>query len=90
MTLTLIATYITGSSRGYIHVANRGIESALRPLQPVAGLRGNIRKAMQYFAAKGATHYTVAHFQGVPSKGYSNQYCYAAYYGYKEDTASPG
>lgn len=32
--------------------------------------------------SRGATHYTIAHFQGVPRKGYSNRYCFSVYYGY--------
>lgn len=81
-----VCTYTTGSQRGYICVANRGVES-----QPCAvpseihELRGNTRRAMELCIAKGATYYTVSWYQGVPHKGYSNQYCYAVYTGYNEE-----
>lgn len=80
-----IADYVTGSRRGYIRVADRDTESGLKPIPTdVTGLRGNYRKAMVYLNLKGATCYTISHCQGVPDKGYSNQYCYTVYRGYKE------
>lgn len=76
-------TYTTGSRRGYIRVTNRGIETAPQPIPAdLAGLRGNIRRALDYLQRRGCTHYTVCDWQGVPSKGYSNQYCYSMYTGY--------
>lgn len=81
-----ICDYRTGSRRGYISVVNRGAECDLRPVpDTLEGLRGNERKAMTYFQSMGATHYTCAWFQGVPDKGYSNQFCYCVYYGYIAD-----
>lgn len=78
-----LCTYTTGSQRGYIRVANRGVESKQLPVPTeTEGLRGNIRWAMDLFNVKGATHYTVEWHQGVPGKGYSNQYCYAVYTAY--------
>lgn len=81
--MRVICEYVTGSSRGYIRVANRGVESDFAAVSnTLSGLRGNKRKAMAYFRRLGATHYTIAYYQGVPGKGYSNQYCYAVYTGY--------
>lgn len=81
-----ICSFRTGSQRGYIHVVNRGVEGDFRPVpDTLEGLRGNERKAMAYFGRMGATHYTTAWFQGVPDKGYSNQYCYCVYSGYIAD-----
>lgn len=78
-----ICEFVTGSQRGYIAVARRGVESELFVVpDQLDGLRGNARKAMRYFIDRGATHYTIAWHQGVPYKGYSNQYCYAVYTGY--------
>lgn len=78
-----ICDYVTGSRRGYICVANRGVESEFCHVpDTLSGLRGNERKAMAYLRANGASHYTIASYQGVPYKGYSNQYCYAVYTGY--------
>ena len=80
-----VCRYVTGSKRGYIKVENRGVESKLFPVPlSLDGLRGNTRRAVQYFMDLGATHYTIAWDQGVPYKGYSNQYCYAIYTGYRE------
>ena len=80
-----IAEYVTGSQRGYIGVANRGVNSELIPIPAdLTGKRGNYRKAMELFSSKGATHYAVAWYQGVPCKGYSNQYCYAVYTAYAD------
>ena len=77
--------FVTGSRRGYICVAGRGVASDFYPVpDTLSGLRGNERKALAYFQSKGATHYTVASYQGVPGKGYSNQYCYDVYTGYKK------
>lgn len=82
-----ICEFVTGSRRGYIHVACRGVESDFYPVpDTLTGLRGNERKAMLYFQATGATCYTVASYQGVPFKGYSNQFCYTVYTGYKNAT----
>lgn len=83
--MRVICEYVTGSSRGYIHVANRGAESDFSPVpDTLSGLQGNYRKAMAYFRGQGATHYTIAGYQGVPGKGYSNQYCYSVYTGYAD------
>lgn len=83
--LKKIASYTTGSQRGYIYVANRGVESEYKPVPTaLTGLRGNHRRAMQQFVDKGATHYTVVWYQGVPAKGYSNRYCHSVYTGYRE------
>lgn len=79
-----VAEWTTGSRWGYIHAADRGVESAPIPLpDTLHGLRGNKRWALEEFRRRGCTHYTVAWYQGVPGKGYSNQYCYAVYYGYR-------
>lgn len=78
-----VRTFITGSQRGYIHAADRGMESELHPIpSDLHGLRGNYRWAMESFIRAGATHYAVAWYQGVPYKGYSNQFCYAVYTAY--------
>lgn len=78
-----VGQWRTGSRRGYIHVSDNGVESELHKIpDTLKGLRGNKRWAMVALKQKGATHYTIAHFQGVPRKGYSNQYCYSVYYGY--------
>ena len=78
-----ITTYTTGSRRGYIRVAARGVETDPQPIPAdLHGLRGNIRRALDYLQRRGCTHYTVCDWQGVPSKGYSNQYCYTVYTGY--------
>ena len=78
-----IGTFVTGSRRGYVRVADRGVESPLTPVPAsLKGLRGNERKAMECFQQKGATHYTKASYPGVPLKGYSNQYCYDVYTAY--------
>lgn len=43
-----IAEYVTGSQRGYIGVANRGVNSELIPIPAdLTGKRGNYRKAME-------------------------------------------
>nr|DAI49519.1 MAG TPA: hypothetical protein [Caudoviricetes sp.] len=86
-----ITTFTTGSQRGYIHVAARGVNSGLCPIPAdLTGTRGNYRKAMELFSSKGATHYAVAWYQGVPCKGYSNQYCYAVYTAYADDEQEKG
>lgn len=78
-----VTTYTTGSRRGYIRVAARGVETDPQPIPAdLHGLRGNIRRALDYLQRRGCTHYTVCDWQGVPSKGYSNQYCYTVYTGY--------
>ena len=83
-----ISQYVTGSKRGYIHVADREKESEIKPIpETLDGLRGNVLRAMRRLAEAGATHYTVAWDQGVPGKGYSNQYCYATYTGYRAEEA---
>lgn len=77
------AEYVTGSRRGYVKVKERGVESELMPIpKDLKGLRGNAKWSMRYLADQGATHYTVAQYQGVPNIGYSNYYCYAIYSGY--------
>ena len=77
--------YITGSRRGYIPVANRGKQSGRHPVpDSLKGLRGNYRKAMAYMMEHGASYYTIAYYQGVPYKGYSNQYYYTVYTGYTD------
>ena len=79
-----ITAYTTGSRRGYICVANRGVETAPQLIPTdLHGLRGNIRRALDYLQRHGCTHYTTCGCQGVPGKGYSNQYCYTVYTGYK-------
>lgn len=79
-----ITEYVTGSCRGYIHVADRGEGTEFyRVPETVNGLRGNVRWAMRKFIDRGCTHYTVSYYQGVPGKGYSNQYYYVVYTGYK-------
>ena len=76
--------YTTGSRRGYIRVADQGVETAPAEIpESLAGLRGNKRRALELLKSRGATYYTVCDEQGVPSKGYSNQYCYSVYTGYK-------
>jgi hypothetical protein len=83
---TLVSSYTTGSYRGYIPVAKRGLESEVKPVPGnLDGLRGNQRKAMRRFIDCGATRYTTKSYQGVPGKGYSNQYCYTVYTGYTEE-----
>ena len=83
--MKVVCEFVTGSRRGYIRVAGRGVESDFYPVpDTLTGLRGNERKAMAYLQAKGAAHYTIASYQGVPLKGYSNQYCYDVYTGYKK------
>lgn len=78
-----IAMFVTGSRRGYVRVAYRGKESQIMAIpSSLKGLRGNERKALVYFQSRGATHYTIASHQGVPTKGYSNQYCFDVYTGY--------
>lgn len=84
-----VMTYTTGSHRGYVSVANRGAETAPHPIpSTLTGLRGNYRWAMAALRRAGCTHYTIAAYQGVPGKGYSNQYCYDVYTGYAEEQAS--
>lgn len=79
-----IGVFVTGSRRGYVRVAERGKETPLMVIPTsLKGLRGNMRKALEYFQSKGATHYTIASYPGVPSKGYSNQYCFDVYRAYK-------
>lgn len=76
--------YTTGSRRGYIRVADQGVETAPAEIpESLAGLRGNQRRALELLKSRGATHYTVCDCQGVPTKGYSNQYCYSIYTGYR-------
>lgn len=71
--MKVICEFVTGSRRGYIRVATRGVESDFYPVpHTLTGLRGNERKAMAYFQKRGATDYTIANYQGVPYKGYSN------------------
>ena len=78
-----ITTWTTGSRRGYIRVAARGVETAPQPIPAdLHGLRGNIRWALDYLPGRGCTRYTVANYQGVPDQGSSNQYCYTVYTGY--------
>jgi hypothetical protein len=78
-----VTSWTTGSQRGYIHVADRGHESDIEAIpESLKGVRGNRRRALKALPYSGATHYTVAWHQGVPGKGYSNQYCYAEYIGY--------
>ena len=80
-----VTTYTTGSRRGYIHVADRGAETAQHPIpSTMTGLRGNYRRAMDALRRAGCTHYTIVSYQGVPCKGYSNQYCYDVYTGYAD------
>lgn len=82
--LKVRATWVTGSRRGYVHVADRGVESELTPIPAtLKGLTGNRRWAMACLRDAGSTHYTVAHYQGVPGKGYSNQFCHTVFNGYK-------
>ncbi len=81
-----MCSFTTGSKRGYIYVSLQGVESDFFPVpDSLSGLRGNERKAMRYFKNNGVKYYTVAWYQGVPGKGYSNQYCYCVYYGYGDD-----
>lgn len=81
-----VGEWVTGSRRGYIHVANQGVESKPERIpESLYGLRGNHRWALESLSRRGATHYTVAWFQGVPYKGYSNKFQYAVYTGYKEE-----
>lgn len=80
-----VANFVTGSKRGYVKVKNQGIESEyIKIPNSLKGQRGNIRRALESFTAKGATHYTITEYQGVPGKGYSSQYKYAEYKGYRE------
>lgn len=83
--------YTTGSRRGYIRVANRGVETAPAEIPAdLHGLRGNKRWALEYLRRHGCTHYTVADYQGVPATCWSTtQYCYSCYYGYQAN-ALPG
>lgn len=84
--LTWVAEFRTGSRRGYIPAAERGIPGDLIPLSAdLTGLRGNLRQATEKFLNAGATHYTVTWFQGVPYRGYSSKYCYMVYTGYRVD-----
>ena len=77
-----ITTYTTGSRRGYIRVAQQGVGSAPIAIPAdLTGIRGNLRWALGTFRRKGCTYYTIRHCQGVPGKGYSNQYCYSVYGG---------
>ena len=81
-----VCNYTTGSRRGYTPVARRGVESEMKTVPGnLNGLRGNERKAMQRFIVNGATHYTTKSYQGVPGKGYSNQYHYTVYTGYADE-----
>lgn len=78
--------YTTGSHRGYVRVSVRNIESEMKRIpEDLTGTRGNYRAAMKYLKQHGSTHYTTEGCQGVPYKGYSNQYCYTIYHGYKEE-----
>lgn len=89
-----VATYTTGSRYDYVRVSKQGVESEPMPIpSTLKGLRGNIRKALEYFRRRGCTHYTVADDQGVPcaSDGlyhYSTSYCYSIYTGYTEEGAN--
>lgn len=79
-----VTHYTTGSRRGYIRVADQGVETAPAEIpESLAGLRGNQRRALELLKSNGATHYTVCDYQGVPGKGYSNYYCFSVYSGYK-------
>lgn len=81
-----VSTFITGSQRGYVKVQNQGVESEFKEIpEDLYGMRGNIRWALEKFKAKGATHYTVTEYQGVPSRGYSTQYMYREYKGYANE-----
>ena len=81
--MTYVTSFGTGSRRGYIRVGSRGKESGMTPIpSTLTGIRGNKRKALDWLVRNGCTHYTIAWYQGVPGKGYSNQYCYATYRGY--------
>ena len=51
--------------------------------ESLEGLKGNELLAMKLFVRHGATHYTLMNIQGVPGKGYSTQYCYTVYTGYR-------
>lgn len=79
-----VTTWTTGSRRGYIRVAARGVETAPQPIPAdLHGLRGNIRYALDYLQRHGCTHYTAANYQGVPGVCYNTtQYCYTVYTGY--------
>lgn len=79
-----ITTWTTGSRRGYIRVAARGVETAPQPIPAdLHGLRGNIRCALDYMQRHGCTHYTTANYQGVAGVCYNTtQYCYTVYTGY--------
>lgn len=84
--MKFVAEYITGSCRGYVRVADRGAETQPERIpEDLTGERGNFRRALAHLRDKGATYYTIANYQGVPDKGYSNQYCYSIYRGYSEE-----
>lgn len=86
--MKIIATYVTGSRKGYISVHNRGVETMATPVpESLKGYTGNMRKALEKFRDLGCTHYTLCNKQGVPGIGYSNRYCYTVYYGYVEENA---
>jgi len=84
--MTRIGNWHTGSQRGYVPVADRGVEGSITPVpETVKGLRGNERWALESLMDRGATHYTVTWYAGVRGKGNSNQYRYCVYAGYRAD-----
>lgn len=75
----LITSFETGIRRGYISVADRK-ESELIPLpETLKGIRGNKRKALEKFANRKCTHYTIEERQ----LANSTQYCFTKFCGYR-------
>jgi hypothetical protein len=82
-----LTTFTTGSRRGYICVDMQGVESDVKKIpESLKGLRGNMLRALRALRQAGATYYTTANYQGVPSAGYaySTLFCYTTYTGYTD------
>ena len=75
MGMQYLGIFSTGLRRGYIRVADRRESDYIPVPATVAGLRGNIRWAMEKAHDLGATHYTVENGQQYNS----TQYCYSLY-----------
>lgn len=80
----LVCSFTTGSRRGYVRVDERVSCLFYRVPSTVDGLRGNARKAVKTMLDSGAEWYRVQYVQGVPGKGYSTQYYYTVYTGYRD------
>lgn len=74
-----IEWYNTGSHRGYIRAADRKKWGDVCPIpDTLKGIRGNKRKALEWFKALGCTHWTKSSNNAYAN---SSQYAYDTYHG---------